>query len=332
MIIGGRNGAIAAGDILSYTKFPSKGIGGTSFYSQGLGCYYNGQLFIVRTNTATLDLNVFNYTSQTSIWTETNNTTGYPFYAQYGQYIYVGYCLTSTKKLCVKKIDLSDGTAETLWTDGTASGNLGGSTSASWDSGAGLIAFYLRGADRRAILSIDPSDDTVTELVVDANTYLPGISCTTSYIYYVDATTIWKRMEWDGTNKTTVHTIANVRGPTGPNGLHMGSDSTHMYDADGTNDWYLGVQLRGGYFLSNSAPYYLVGWETGGNTLKLYKLATGSAVTILETLSSGYDLGFPSGFSNHMPYGNFEGIHGLSYSLIGQSRSALTIFPDREHN
>ncbi len=138
-------------------------------------------------------------------------------------------------------------------------------------------------------------------------------------------------MDWDGANKTTLHTLSsNLAGLTGPNGIHSKAGVV-LYDADATNSWSIGNQLKTGYFLNNSMPYYLVGWETTNNSIKVYKLATGDSVTVLETISASHDLNFPMSIY-FMPYENFEGIHGISHTMIGQSKSILTIFPDREHN
>ena len=329
MIIGGVTGVADKAGIGDFTTLPSHGVGG-AYDILGGGNRYNGHLFVVRVNTATRDVQVFNYTTQTVLWTQTNNSATYSQPAQYGQYLYVGYSQTAAKKFTIKKVDLTDGSATTIWTDGGVVAVAGGLVSASWNIEEGKIAFCLRGSNRRVILTIDPTDDGVVELITDAQMEITALSCTSSYIYYVDGPAIWKRMDWDGANKVTSSATVSAYGPTGPNGLHM-QGVVAMYDADGTNQWGFDSQLRGGYFLTDSMPYYLIGF-TSDNAVRVYKLATGSVITVLETLATDYNLNLKAGTICHMPYENFEGIHGISYSIIGQNRSILTYFPNREHN
>ncbi len=331
MIIGNYTNIADRGEVGEFTHLPNNGVG-VSYYAHGMCHLYNGQLYVVRTNISTTALDIFNYTTKTSIWSDADNDTKYANSAQYGQYLYIGYNTLGSTTLQIKKIDLTDGSESTVWTDGEANNGVG-YCGLSWDITEGKIVFYLRasGIDRRVILTLDPTDDSTVELITDEKHVDVHISCDSSYIYYSDTNLIWKRMDWDGANKTTLHTLSsNLAGLTGPNGIHSKAGVV-LYDADATNSWSIGNQLKTGYFLNNSMPYYLVGWETTNNSIKVYKLATGDSVTVLETISASHDLNFPMSIY-FMPYENFEGIHGISHTMIGQSKSILTIFPDREHN
>ena len=331
MIIGGRTAAADRGDIGSFTQLSNRGVG-TGFTAHGLGHLYNGHLFVLRTNSATFDLSIYDYTAKSVIWSEADNLSNRIYPMRYGKYLYVPYNLQASKKFTIRKIDLSDGSETTIWTDGTANdGGVSCHSGSAWDITEGKIAFHFRGAqaNRRIILTVDLSDDSTNVLITDTFEYLGGIACDSSYIYYVDGTTLWRRMEWDGANKLTMHTAGSMDDFSGPNGLHQVGVGL-VYDVDATNLWNFGGKILSGFFLTNSMPYYFVGYDSN-DTVKVYKLATGSSLTVLETLSGSYDLNHGAG-PYFAPYENFEGLAGISYALIGTDRSVLITFPDREHN
>ena len=330
MIIGGRLGAYDRAEVGSFTSWPSNGVG-SGFRAHGRVHIYNGHTYVARQNIGTLTIDIYDYTTKSSIWNETDCYTSGSATTQYGQYIYVGYSLKASQKLTVRKVDLTDGSETTVWTDGAAGGTSGESCVA-WDLTQGLIVFNIRNSGRRRIITIDPTDDTVGDLITDTAT-ISECSASATKIYYATNTTTWKSMDWDGANVATAHTVpVSIGSFTGPNGLHEGNTNHYyIYDADASNAWNLGVKITHGIFLTNSDPYYLIGWETAGNSLKLWKLAGGSATTLLETLSGSYDIDhftYPMFASSE----SFDSLDGDPTIIIGTLRSVLMNFPTKEHN
>ncbi len=335
MILDSVTDILDAASLANYTRLIDRGSGGQ--ISTSLPETYNSEIYYLRRGVDSY--NVYNWTTDTlietiepihSLW----EVTCTPIVSQY---MYVGYYLKSDAKLRIGKVDLVNGTTTVIFTDASAMNSLGGQLSVAFDTTEGKLVFHTGDNSRRVIVTVDTSDDTTNVVLTAGGDPIKTlVSCDSSKIYYNASHTAWYSMDWDGTGNTLIHTMSSssLGLHTGINGLHTGLYVAPigwltLYDSDATNAWLIGA-VHGGIFLTNSLPYYLIAWYTN-NDIKVLKLATGSSVTVLETISS-HAFGEVTARARHMLYKPYESSKYYSQIMLGLAKAFEITFPDREHN
>ncbi len=310
-----------------YIRLINRGCGGHT--PLDLPGTYNGEVYYGRRNTGSNSYQIYNWSTNTLIATLSGVVLCVSMTVIVSQYMYVGYGLTADYKFRIAKIDLTNGTTTTIFTD-TAISTSTRSITGAYNVTEGKIVFHSSGAGRRVIVTIDPSDDSTTTVFTGATPLYASVSCSSAKIYY-NTNLSWYSMDWDGTNTTLSHTIpSSFSGVTGPDGIHNGN-GTYLYDANGTNAWNLGKLIHGGIFLTSSAPYYLVGWDTSDDIF-VWKLAAVSSTTLLETISTNHAYGSDLLYPSYMRFASYNPALNDVQIMLGLSKAFEIVLPTKEHN